>query len=505
MRKLFAAVVFIIVAIAMFGCATTESVNTITPNTDTPITEDGNLNDESTNSSNSDAPTPSNAIDWSFYNERAEAFVIALADGDFDTALTMFDATMAHLVSAETLKNDIWGLITMQSGELVAIHGTDNLQMENYFISLVTSRHENAGVTLRIVLSEEGYISGLQIYEFITLDNLSNEEHTNSQADSSEAMQRDGFTDYPIIVGEGSSYPLKGLLSIPDDMPGKVPAVVLVHGSGSHDMDSTLFFNKPFKDIADYLAYNGIAVIRYEKRTYAHGEKMLKEYSSDLTVFHETIQDAILAAEILKSDSRIDENRVYIAGISMGGMLAPRIHAEVGNFAGIISLSGSPRTIYEIMHHQNLLMVELMDDGDEKDNALALLEKESYDKIISGFLGLSDEEAKETSFEGTNISIYYFNEWARIPTSQYVNEISVPFLIVQGSEDLQVSADLDFVAWQELLAGRDNATFKLYEGLNHLLMQSAGYDISQLMVEYQIPGQVDIQVLMDIVQWIKAN
>jgi len=73
-----------------------------------------------------------------------------------------------------------------------------------------------------------------------------------------------------VTVGIGGKYPLKGILSLPDNCNEKVPAVVLVHGSGSTDMDETVWGNKPFKNIADYLPSKEIAVLRYNKRIFVY-------------------------------------------------------------------------------------------------------------------------------------------------------------------------------------------------------------------------------------------
>jgi hypothetical protein len=75
---------------------------------------------------------------------------------------------------------------------------------------------------------------------------------------------------------------------------------------------------------------------------------------------------------------------------------------------------------------------------------------------------------------------------------------------MQGEDDFQVYADVDFVMWQELLAGRTNATFKLYEGLNHLFMTSTGRSITEFQKEYEVANTVDEQVLADLVVWIKS-
>ena len=56
-----------------------------------------------------------------------------------------------------------------------------------------------------------------------------------------------------IVLGAGTKYPLKGLLTLPEsDVP--VPAVVLVHGSGSSNMDEKVMKLTPFRDLAEGLA-----------------------------------------------------------------------------------------------------------------------------------------------------------------------------------------------------------------------------------------------------------
>ena len=42
-----------------------------------------------------------------------------------------------------------------------------------------------------------------------------------------------------IIVGEGTEYPLNGLLTLPEG-EGPFPAVVFVHGSGASNMDEKI-------------------------------------------------------------------------------------------------------------------------------------------------------------------------------------------------------------------------------------------------------------------------
>ena len=65
----------------------------------------------------------------------------------------------------------------------------------------------------------------------------------------------------------------------------------------------------------------------------------MQTFGNSFTVREEVIEDALLAVELLRADPRIDADKIYIIGHSMGGMLAPRIHADGGDFAGLIIMA----------------------------------------------------------------------------------------------------------------------------------------------------------------------
>ena len=168
-----------------------------------------------------------------------------------------------------------------------------------------------------------------------------------------------------IIIGAETKYPLNGLLAIPKETNKLIPAVISVHGSGPSNMDEQIGNNYPFKDLAEGLSEKGIAVLRYDKRTLVYGKEMKSD--AGLSVKEEVIEDAILAADLLRKDTRIDANKIFIIGHSLGGMLAPRIDAEGGNFAGVIIMGGSPRKFEEILMDQNLNVVNSLNKFYEDD------------------------------------------------------------------------------------------------------------------------------------------
>ena len=304
-----------------------------------------------------------------------------------------------------------------------------------------------------------------------------------------------------IIVGKGTHYPLNGLLTLPEDISAPVPAVVFVHGSGSSNMDEKVIRLTPFKDLAEGLAAHGIASIRYDKRSFAHPFKLLRDKSRPLTVKTETIEDAVLATELLRKDKRIDPENIFIIGHSMGGMLAPRIDAEGGNYRGLVLLAGTPRKLEEVMLGQTKAIT------DELPVLLRPLLKKQAEKLQSTFDGmydLTDAQAQKKKVAG-GTTVYYFKEMGEHPAENYLRELEKPLLILQGEKDVQVKPDIDFAAYQELLKDRNNVTFRLYEGLNHAFVPAVCGKISKVTKEFSKEQHIGETVIADIAGWIKEN
>jgi dienelactone hydrolase len=303
------------------------------------------------------------------------------------------------------------------------------------------------------------------------------------------------MADEKIVIG--TEFPLNGILTIPNLTNGLFPAVVLVHGSGPSNMDETIGDNSPFKDLAEGLSEKGIAVIRYDKRTFVYGKNMRND--TGLSVKEETIEDALLAADFLRKDARIDPKKIFIIGHSMGGMLAPRIDGEGGNFTGIIIMAGSPRKLEEIIMDQNNQVLNSLN------RFLKMIAKKQVATLSSKFdniYRLSDEEAKSSIVLGRYGRAYYLKEMGEHPSVDYLDGLDKPVLILQGEKDFQVSIEKDFNGYKMLLGDRPNVTTKLYPNLNHLFMPSVYGEILKAKKEYKVAQHVDQQVINDISDWI---
>jgi hypothetical protein len=93
------------------------------------------------------------------------------------------------------------------------------------------------------------------------------------------------FDVQDVTVGSGP-LAVPGTLSLPHE-PGPRPAVVLLGGSGPGDRDQTIGRNKLLKDVAWGLGSRGVAVLRFDKVTYAHPGEVAKAH--DFTVADEYV------------------------------------------------------------------------------------------------------------------------------------------------------------------------------------------------------------------------
>jgi len=460
----------------------------------------GCTNSEETPNADNDSADINDIVDWSFYNERATAFVTATANGELEIAIAMFDETMSQLVSTDDLQA-AWAEIIAVAGEFVEIYGIENGALpDGFYISGVIMRHENFGFGWNIVFSEDGLISGLNQGGTIPLSELTTQNEVPTAP-----IAKNGFTDYPVVIGEGTDFPLDGILSMPNSAMGQVPAVVIVQGSGPNDMDGSAALYI-YRQIAEHLAENGVASIRHDKRTLTHGARLPQGF----TIRDEAIYDAILATEMLRAEPRIDENRVYIIGHSLGGAIAPRIHAMGGDFAGLILMAGSPRDIFgEVMFEQfATAIVEAVEMGilDEAGANIQFEALQEMEELFASVRDMTEEEAKTILMPMVDFSANFQRDMFLHPFSDFVEDITVPILIMQGGRDFQVRADVDFFMLQEMFAGRDNATFKLYDDLNHAFVTSTATNFTEHGADMQTNlGSVDRQVLQDIVDWILSR
>jgi uncharacterized protein len=412
----------------------------------------------------------------------AENFVSLLAERDFKTAITKFDSTMTAAMPLDKFE-EAWNTITAQVGQFKEQAGVRTEKMAQYEIVYITSIFEQATLDIKLVYDSAGKIAGFFIVP----------PQPSTPFESASYVNPKSFRKSDIMIGTGE-WALPGTLTLPWGN-NQAPAVVLVHGSGPNDRDESLGPNKPFRDLAEGLSSKGIAVLRYEKRTYKYGQKMMSMIDS-LTVKEETIDDAITAVATLRQTPGIDTNRIFVLGHSLGAALIPRIATGDSAIAGVIIMAGFTRPFEDVVVDQFSYIFSLGKMTPERQAQLDTL-KVQVARVKSDKLTV----ATPSVLLPLNLPAKYWIDIRDYHPALMAKEITRPMLIMQGGRDYQVT-EADLNGWKTALAGRANVEFKQYPDANHLFIDGKGKITPE---EYGTAGHVSETVVKDIADWINKH
>ena len=397
--------------------------------------------------------------------------------GEYAQVETLFGPQMATAVPADKLKA-VWESLPAQVGKargrgeaaVSTQNGTTMVQIPLHF--------EKAELMATFAIDGAGKIAGFVV------------QPAQAAAPVPAVAADAAYIERELMVGDGERA-LPATLALPKGS-GPFPAIVLVHGSGPHDRDETIGPNKPFLDIARGLAAQGIAVLRYEKRTKARPQDFT---GGVFGVDDETTNDAVLAVDALRKAEGIDPKRVFVLGHSQGGMLAPRIAAMSGHVAGLVLLAAPARPLLDILIEQNRRLA-VLDDGKTND-----AERDAITALI-GQVRTARDAATDPAAKGPmGLPVGYWRSIDSVDPVAEAQRVKLPMLVLQGTRDIQV-VDADWQHWKNAFHSDPKVTFKLYDKLNHLGIAGEG---EGSLAEYQQPGHVDPRLIIDVAAWIKAH
>ena len=412
------------------------------------------------------------------------AFIGAMSRADWAGAAAMEDPTMAAAAPAAGLQQIGASLVT-QYGPFQSIGKVTTAATSSGTLVSVQVAFAYATVTLNVSVGPTGQVNGLHIGA-VAMASTPPASYVNPGA----------FSETDVTVGS-APWTLPGTLTMPDGA-GPFPAVVLVAGSGPANRNESFGANKPFQDLAWGLASQGIAVLRYDKRTLVYAAQMAADTS--ITVHQETMDDAEAAVALLRKTPKVDPARVFLVGHSLGAYLAPRITAEIpGQLAGIAMLEAPSTPLPQLVVIQEKYLASLQSKGSpspQVEQQLAALEKQA---ALAESPDLSPSTPRSELPLNTPAS-YWIDLQTYHPLSVAAG-LDIPMFFSQGGRDYQVPPD-QLGPWEKALAGHPNVTFKTYPAMDHLLLDGSG---PPTPAEYGVPGHVDPTLVADLVAWVKAG
>jgi len=420
----------------------------------------------------------------------ANAYLSALSTGKYDDAAKLHAPAMTSALPPAKLA-ETWAALVEKQGALTD-KGEPTLSIADGFVvvlfpsSFAKGRHD-----VKVVIDSDAKVSGLW-FVAPTAPRVPAAHETKEAPAVVGVTESDlpkGVVARPIVVG-ADGWPLAGSVTLPEG-PGPFPAVVLVHGSGPHDLDETIGPNKPFKDLAHGLAARGVAAVRYEKRTRAHSEKLAANMR--FTVDDETIADAASAVRALKGVKEIAADRIFVVGHSLGGMLAPRIAEAAPEVKGLVVLAGNTRPLEEAIVAQLDYLSSLPGSTLPKEQV------EAMKKEAARVAALDEKSAGSTTEIVFGTPTSYWIDLKKYAPATVAARLQKPMLFLQGGRDYQVT-DVDLEGWQSALKGRRDVMFRTYPSLNHLFLEGEG---KSTPAEYEKPGHIPTFVLDDIASFVK--
>ena len=268
---------------------------------------------------------------------------------------------------------------------------------------------------------------------------------------------------------------LSGTLVYPEGWNSrkKVPVALMVSGSGLQNRDEELFGHKPFLVIADYLARNGIATLRYDDR----GAGASTGDAANATT-EDFMKDASAGLDYLRSLGKF--RKIGVIGHSEGGEIAFML-ASRGRTDFIVSLAGPG------VQGDSILLLQ---------NLNALRQAGSPMTVTKEFVRAS---VKSQNSPWLDYSMDY-------DPAADINGIRCPALILNGDRDVQVEAAVNIPSIESNLPRNRRGKYvskhtevKVYPGLNHLFQHC----VTGQPFEYKdIEETVSPEVLEDISRWI---
>ncbi|HEY5971795.1 MAG TPA: alpha/beta fold hydrolase, partial [Pseudoxanthomonas sp.] len=407
---------------------------------------------------------------YAYAVDTPEAIAIRLLDTldakDYAAAEASFTPEMAAAAPADKLEA-VWESLPAQLGIAKGRGEAKVTPHQGMQVVVIPLHYANGGLIAQVVVDATGKIAGFLI----------------QPAPPAPAMAPAADASY--IERDFLVVDLPGTLAVPKAAPGAqgIAAVVLVHGSGPQDRDETIGPNRPFLDIARGLAAQGIAVLRYEKRTKARPQDFA---DGKYTMDEETTDDAVAAVAALRTTPGIDPGRVFVFGHSQGGMLAPSIARQSGHVAGLILFAAPARSLLTVLPEQNRYLFNA-------DGGIDAQEQQFLDDLDRKIANVRDGTEIADKDTPLGLPAGYWRAFEKIDPLADARSLKLPLLLLQGGRDFQV-VDTDWRLWKKKLSTDPRAAFKRYPALNHLGIAGQG---EGSLAEYNTPGHVDPLLIDD--------
>jgi pimeloyl-ACP methyl ester carboxylesterase len=292
-----------------------------------------------------------------------------------------------------------------------------------------------------------------------------------------------------LVIPSGT---LAGTLLVPS-APGKVPVALIIAGSGPTDRDGNSPVipgkNNAYKQLAEALAREGIASLRYDKRGIAASRAAAAGGEVNIR-FESFVDDAAAWIRQLQADKRF--SRILVIGHSEGSLIGI-LAARTAGADALVSIAGVAHRASDVLRDQLRPQIGAMEAlWQANETVLSSLEQGTAVDTLPAPVQAVPPVA---SLYRPSVQPYLISWFKYVPSTELA-AVKMPVLLIQGTTDIQVSVD----EAKALKAAKPDAELVVIEGMNHL-MKPAPLDRLQNIATY---GNPDLTVVPDVAKAIVA-
>jgi pimeloyl-ACP methyl ester carboxylesterase len=254
-------------------------------------------------------------------------------------------------------------------------------------------------------------------------------------------------------------------------LPARLPAVVLLGGSGVNDRDGYAAGVPVLGQLAGAIADAGFVAVRYDKRGY--GQSGGRAESATLTDYAE---DARTVVKWLADRNDIDPKRIAIIGHSEGAWVAMLAASKEKRIAALAAIAAPASTGADLVLEQQRHALEQSNaPAAERDEKIAL-QKKIQSAVLSG-----------SGWEGVPVPLRrqadtpWFQSLLAYDPAAVIDDVRQPMLFVHGQLDRQVPVEH---AERMVDLARRTSKSKSVEvvtvrGVNHLLVPATTGEVAE--------------------------
>lgn len=306
------------------------------------------------------------------------------------------------------------------------------------------------------------------------------------------------MTAFSILGDESVRVPANGFnlaatVTKPRSGPAKLPAVVLIGGSGLADRDSTVAGIPVLGQIAKALVDAGFMVVRYDKR--GIGQSGGRAETATLADYADDARAVVTYVRKTRKDA--DAKRIAVLGHSEGAWVALHLGAAERDIAALVMVAGASGTGGALVLEQQQHLLDVLKVSAEEKKTKADLQARINDAATGK--GPWDSVPPELRAQADTP---WFASYLAYEPAKVMKGVRQPLLIVQGELDTQVPPHhADALAVLARARKRQVATDVVkVPGVNHLLVPATTGEVSEYATLAE--KQVSSQATTAVAEWL---